>query len=75
MNITEKQRTELSKHGWDIYENLYTIPLYSDEIGNFDELVEQLNVIPTEGDAALIYLLRDACLKKDNTPSWNGGIG
>ena len=50
MNITEKQRTELSKHGWDIYENLYTNPLYSDEIGNFDELVEQLNVIPTEGD-------------------------
>ena len=50
MNITEKQKAELTKHGWDIYENLYRIPLYSDEIGNFDELVEQLNVIPTEGD-------------------------
>ena len=50
MNITAKQRTELTKHGWDIYENLYRIPLYADEIGNFEELVEQLNVIPTEGD-------------------------
>ena len=39
MNITAKQRTELTKHGWDIYENLYRIPLYADEIGNFEELV------------------------------------
>lgn len=50
MDITKQQRVELNTQGWDIYENGYTIPLYADEIENFDELADGLKVIPTTSD-------------------------
>ena len=62
MKMTKQQRVDLTEQGWSVYpktnefdafRDLYTIPLYADEIQDFNELADALRVIPTVTDEGI----------------------